>query len=143
MGLDALVGLIAARLDQLPDLDLHRTLATFGWEARAVRPTASAIASQLISEALKNGLTLDNTTPSTRDLAGGNTAMQVSLASAQVDFVFKMDDNPKLIREARTIEDMRSDVRLGSFCSRLPRVYSQHTTGPRYAYLMEWFDGKT
>ena len=143
MGLDAIVELLAARLEQLPDVDHHLTMAGTGRGAGPVVATASVIVNQLISEALRNGLILDNATPSTRDLAGGNTAMLVSLASAQVNFVFKMDINPKLIREARTIEDLRSDVRLGSFCSRLPRVYSQHITGPRYAYLMEWFDGKT
>jgi len=141
MGLDAIVETLAARLSQLANADEDKTL-----DASALpitdRAAASAIVRQLMYEALKNGLTLEHGASKFQELAGGNTAMQVSIASAEVEFVFKMDLNPKLIREARTIEDLRSDVRLGTFCSRLPKVYSQHAEGPRYAYLMEWFDGK-
>jgi serine/threonine protein kinase len=145
MGVDAVVGLLAKRLSELGKGGSKRTLASTGKgrKSAAAAPSATVIASQLVSEALRNGLTLGGASPSTRNLSGGNTAMQVSLASAEVSFVFKMDNNAKLIREARTIEDLRSDVRLGTFCSRLPRVYSQYASGPPYAYLMEWFDGKT
>jgi len=102
--------------------------------------TSSRIATELVEEALRNGLTLTDPAPSMRELAGGNTSLQVSVASAPVNFVFKMDSSAKLAREARTIEDLRRDERLGKFCSRLPKIYAEHSDGAPYAYLMEWFD---
>src|ERR1700722_3346035 len=104
--------------------------------------TSNRIATELVMEALRNGLTLADPTPSMQVLAGGNTALQVSVASAPVNFVFKMDSNPKLAREARTIDDLRQDKRLGNFSSRLPIIYAEHSKGAPYAYLMEWFDPK-
>src|SRR6185312_14688634 len=136
--MDALVELLASRLSEFDEAEEHRTLDA----ASASRRSANnfEIVTRLVAQALQNGLTLSNALPKTRDLSGGNTAMQVSIASAQVDFVFKMDKNAKLVREARTVEDLRADSRLGTFCSRLPKIYSRHDDGPPYAYLMEWFD---
>lgn len=119
----------------------HRTL-----EGRATPPegyNAEAIATQLISAALSKGLITAAAPPQFRSLSGGNTALEVSVATSAIAFVFKADMDPKLIREAHTLADLRDDWRLGRFCSRLPRIYAIHDAFPPYAYLMEHFDVHT
>ncbi len=98
------------------------------------------IAAELVKEALQNGLVGAESSPSFRTLGGGNTALQVSIATSRVTFVFKADVNPKLVREAQTIADLRADRRLREFRFRLPRIYAVHDSAPPYAYLMEHFD---
>src|ERR1700678_3422210 len=146
-----LVELLANTLSSLPLSEIseeHATLADAATVTNAQRqPTVDAktsarIATELVIEALRNGLTLSDSVPTMQGLAGGNTALQVSVASTPVNFVFKMDSNSKLAREARTIDDLRRDKRLGSFSARLPKIYAEHSEEPPYAYLMEWFDPK-
>jgi aminoglycoside phosphotransferase (APT) family kinase protein len=108
-------------------------------QERVSRRRLAQIAEQLLSTAVQNGL-VPRLTPRFRELAGGNTASLVSIASTNIEFVYKADtSNPKLVREARTIEDLRNDPRLIDFGARLPRVYALYEDGPPYAYLMEYF----
>jgi hypothetical protein len=108
-------------------------------QERISRRRLAQIAEQLLSTAVQNGL-VPCLTPRFRELAGGNTASLVSIASTNIEFVYKADtSNPKLVREARTIEDLRNDPRLIDFGARLPRVYALYEDGPPYAYLMEYF----
>jgi hypothetical protein len=121
--------------------DEHATLQgpTPRSQERVSRRRLAEIAEQLLSTAVQNGL-VPRLTPRFQELAGGNTASLVSIASANIEFVYKADtSNPKLVREAHTIEDLRSDPRLADFGPRLPRVYALFEDGPPYAYLMEYF----
>src|SRR5438552_115315 len=69
------------------------------------------IASDLFERAMRNGMVVGGVAPRFQPLRGGNTAFQVSVASMQVECVFKADQDPKIIREAQTIEEMRSNTR--------------------------------
>lgn len=121
----------------------HEILTKKKRRSKAEETVLHRIASNLLATAIRNGLVVGNNSPKFKPLRGGNTALQVSIASMQVDFVFKADSSNKLIREARTLQEMRSDVRLQGFRSRLPKVYAIHDQEPPYyAYLMEYFDGK-
>lgn len=110
-----------------------------GSQAKVEKMRLSKIAEELLEKALSTGQ-IPVRPAKFRELGGGNTALQVSIASMELEFVFKADNDQKLIREARTIDDLRGDTRLGSFRFRLPKVYATHEAEPPYAYLMERFD---
>jgi hypothetical protein len=112
-----------------------------GSQQKLEKMRLAEIAKSLLEKALSGGQ-VSMKAPKFQELGGGNTALQVSLTSMELDFVFKADNDRKLIREARTIDDLRGDVRLGAFRFRLPRVYAMHETEPPYAYLMEHFDDR-
>jgi len=74
------------------------------------------------------------------DLRGGNTAALVSVATTKTQFVFKADHDAKLLREARLIEELRRDRRLGAFSAGLPQILAVWEDGPPFAYVMEFFN---
>src|ERR1035441_1961925 len=118
----------------------HSTLSA---DAEAFDLDSERIAAELVAEALRNGLVGAESQPSFRTLDGGNTALQVAVATTEIRFVFKADGNPKLVREAQTILDLRGDRRLREFRFRLPKIYAVHDSSSPYAYLMEHFDKQT
>jgi hypothetical protein len=117
--------------------------STLSMEPKSWDFDSERVAAELVAEALRNGLVGAESQPSFRTLDGGNTALQVAIATTEITFVFKADVNSKLVREAQTIVDLRTDRRLREFCFRLPKIYAVHDTAPPYAYLMEHFDAQT
>jgi hypothetical protein len=75
-----------------------------------------------------------------RRLGGGMAAMMVAEVSGVLSFVLKLDREPKLVHEAKTLRRFRTDDSLPErFRARFPRVYAIKEDTVPYAYLMEHF----
>lgn len=73
-------------------------------------------------------------------MSGGATAELVGRISLDLSFVFKLDDQPKLADEAKTIQSIRTSPTLPlRFRERFPRIFALKDDEPPYAYLMEYF----
>lgn len=97
------------------------------------------IVSDLLQQAVATGLPLQQRTIDSSPIGGGNTADMVRHIVLHAPFVFKMDRQPKLAKEAAVMRDIRANSALPArFREAWPVIYAIRDAAP-YAYLMEYF----
>ena len=99
---------------------------------------AGRVVDELVHRALAAGVPVRVDIQSTRP-GSGSTAEAVLQVRATIPLVFKMDEKPKLLDEARVLQriQQRSDLPV-SFRQRFPRVFAVRDQDG-YAYVMEEF----
>jgi hypothetical protein len=98
------------------------------------------IATNLVTEAIGNGFPVEKLPLDARAVQEGNTAQVVSRLRIRLGFVFKLQNDIKLVDEAVLLQRIRSTTALPeNYRNRFPRVYALKQDQPPYAYLMEEF----
>lgn len=129
--MDALVERVQAVLTNVAQS--RRTRAIAPPPSRSVR-----VVEELVHRALAAGVPVQVDITTTRP-GSGSTAEAVLRVRATTPLIFKMDDKPKLLEEARVLQRVqdRADLPL-SFRRRFPRVFAVRDQDG-YAYVMEEF----
>ncbi len=125
---------LAERVDRvLARADARRTRAGTAATGRAGR-----VVHQLVHEALAAGVPVEVDIEASRP-GSGSTAEAVLRVRATTPLIFKMDEEPKLLEEARVLQRLQERTDLPpSFRRRFPRIFAVRDHDG-YAYLMEEF----
>lgn len=132
---------LAAYLAQAVEAGLARMKrGHFGMVPTVSTPDqANEIVRDLLAQALATGLPIQQQQFQSAAIGGGNTADVVQHIVLHAPFVFKMDRNSKLAKEAQVMRDIRLNADLPQrFREAWPVIYAIRTVSP-YAYLMEYF----
>jgi hypothetical protein len=138
---DHLTDLIVARLsDEQDDTGKAAPIRMRGATDSGLQRQASAIAEDLVNQAMASGLPLLQQSIENQPLGGGNTAEVVSCVTLHAPFVFKLDTKQKkLAEEAQAIRTIKSNLKLpADYRAAWPTVYAIRAEAP-FAYLMELF----
>jgi hypothetical protein len=134
---DALARLIAEHLEAFP-ADRRRRGAGLG--PPGISEEAREIARDLVSQAIAQGIPANVRQVDPARMSEGSTAQMVARVGVSLSFVFKLDNNPKLVEEARILRRFSSDENLPrEFRKRFPTVFALKSDLPPFAYLMEDF----
>ena len=100
-----------------------------------------AVTKQLVGQALAASAFSQSTIGSPTPFAAGNTAMLVGSVPVSLNYVVKVDGDPKVVREARLLQRISTDMELPELLRRaFPAIYAVADSQPLYGYLMERLD---
>ena len=116
-----------------------QAVVTRGEKRSTVSPSNRQLARTLVEEAFARGFSkMPLFTPCYKSPSAGSTANAVLSAKLTIPFFIKIDDNHKLVEEARNLISIRNRGDLpDSFRCCFPEIYATKADIPPYGYVME------
>jgi thiamine kinase-like enzyme len=113
-----------------------------GTRGAASGAQVDAVTKRLVGQALAARAFGASTVGSPTPFSAGHTAEVVGSVRVSLDYVVKVDGNPKVVREARLLQRISTDVELPELLRHaFPAIYAVADSPPLYGYLMEHLDG--